>query len=126
MSGRSRIALSGALIWLSFITILAATVRWLPLSDPLAVDLAATTAPPSLQHLAGTDELGRDVLSRLLHAAGATLEIVGGATGLALGIAVVLGTVAGFTGGWPDVAVRIGIDLLWSVPFVVFVVLFVG
>jgi peptide/nickel transport system permease protein len=61
-----------------------------------------------------------------LHAAGATLVIVSGATSLSLLIAVLLGTIAGFIGGWADVAVRVAVDLLWSVPFVVFVVLIVG
>jgi ABC-type dipeptide/oligopeptide/nickel transport system permease subunit len=88
--------------------------------------LAHAASPPSLAHLAGTDELGRDVFSRLLHAAGSTLQIVAGATALSLGIAILLGMVVGFRGGWPDVLVRLGVDLLWSVPFVVFVVLIVG
>lgn len=126
MRGRTKIALSGALIWLALIVILAATARLLPLPDPLALDLGATAAPPSLAHIAGTDELGRDVFSRLLHAAGATLVIVACATSLSLLIAIVLGTIAGFVGGWADVAVRVAVDLLWSVPFVVFVVLIVG
>jgi peptide/nickel transport system permease protein len=126
MSGKARVALSGALTWLGLIVLLAATVHWLPLRDPLALDLAFTTAPPSLEHLAGTDELGRDVFSRLLHAAGSTILIVAGATSLSLLLAVLLGTIAGFVGGWFDVAVRISVDLLWSVPFVVFVVLIVS
>jgi len=94
--------------------------------DPLAVDLANPASAPSLSHLAGTDELGRDVFSRLLHAAGSTLQIVAGATALSLGIALLLGAIAGFQGGWADTAVRLGVDLLWSVPFVVFVVLIMG
>ncbi len=49
-----------------------------------------------------------------------------GATAVSLGIAILLGLLAGFRGGWPDVLVRIGVDLMWSVPFVVFVVLIVG
>src|SRR5580700_11090196 len=126
MSGKARVALSGALIWLALIVLLAAAARLLPLPDPLALDLAATRTPPSLAHTAGTDELGRDVFSRLVHAAGATLVIVAGATSLSLLIAVLLGTIAGFLGGWLDIAVRVAVDLLWSVPFVVFVVLIVG
>jgi peptide/nickel transport system permease protein len=120
------VTLRAALVWLAMIVLLAGAARWLPLADPLALDLSATTASPSLAHPAGTDELGRDVLSRLLHAAGATLVIVAGATSLSLVIAVLLGTAAGFLGGWLDIAVRIAVDLLWSVPFVVFVVLIVG
>ena len=126
MIGARKIAFKGALIWLAAIVILATCIRWLPLPDPLAVDLSVTAAHPNLMHLAGTDELGRDVLSLLLPASAATLEIVAGATVLSLLIALLLGTTAGFIGGWVDVAVRISVDLLWSVPFVVFVVLIVG
>jgi len=126
MPGRGRTLFIAALTWLGLIVLLAATAPLLPLPDPLAVDLASATAPPSVAHLVGTDELGRDVLSRLLHAAGSTFFIVGGATSLSLLIAIVLGTFAGFVGGWVDVAVRISVDLLWSVPFVVFVVLIVS
>jgi peptide/nickel transport system permease protein len=126
MSGKGKVVLRLSLIWLALIVVLAAAARLLPLPDPLALDLAATRTPPSFAHIAGTDELGRDVFSRLLHAAGATLVIVAGATSLSLLIAVLLGTSAGFIGGWADVAVRVAVDLLWSIPFVVFVVLIVG
>ncbi len=126
MNGSAKIGLTAALMWLAPIVLLAATARVLPLPHPLALDLSAPRTPPSLAHMAGTDELGRDVLSRLLHAAGATLMIVAGATSLSLLIAVLLGTAASFIGGWADVLVRVAVDLLWSVPFIVFVVLIVG
>lgn len=126
MSGKVRFAHGIALAWLGLVVSLAGTAGWLPLPNPIELDLSAVAAPPSLAHLAGTDELGRDVLSRLLHAGGSTLTIVAGATGLSLAIALVLGTMSGFVGGWVDAAVRILVDVLWSVPFVIFVVLIVG
>jgi peptide/nickel transport system permease protein len=92
----------------------------------LALDLSAITIPPSAAHLAGTDELGRDVLARLVSASGATLLIVTGATCVSMFIAVSLGAVAGLIGGWVDGVVRLIVDLLWTVPFVVFVVLIVA
>lgn len=126
MPGRGKPALCVAIVWLALVVALAAAAPMLPLPDPLALDLAATRTAPSATHMAGTDELGRDVLSRLLHAARATLLIVAGATSLSLLIAVLLGATAGFVGGWADAIVRVAVDLLWSIPFVVFVVLIVG
>lgn len=126
MTGRAKFTRRAATGWLALVIILAVAANWLPLPDPLALDLTATASSPSLTHVAGTDELGRDVLSRLLHGARSTILIVAGATCISLLIAIFLGTVAGFVGGWVDVTVRIATDLLWSVPFVVFVVLIVS
>ncbi len=69
------------------------TAPWLAPYDPLAVNLAHNLAPPSLEHPLGTDLLGRDILSRLLHGGRHSLSIAGFATlisvlgGLALGLA---------------------------------------
>lgn len=112
--------------WLLLLVGLAIVVAWLPIADPLAVNLNGAASPPSVRHLVGTDELGRDVLSRLLHAARSTLLIVAGATVLSLGIAMILGIVSGYLGGWFDVVVRVAVDFLWSVPFIIFVVVIVA
>src|SRR5690242_20103957 len=122
MAGRSEQMHRIAISWLVFLIVFAIGVPLLPLPDPIAVDLTAALASPSASHLAGTDELGRDVFSRLLHAAQSTLMIVTGATFGALVIATSLGGLAGYLGGWLDRAIRVSVDLLWSVPFVVFVV----
>jgi peptide/nickel transport system permease protein len=119
---RARIAVA----WLTFVGLLALAAPLLPFPDSLALDLSAVGSPPSVSHLAGTDELGRDVLARLVSAAEATLLIVAGATGVSMLIAVSVGAVAGLVGGWIDSVVRLAVDLLWTVPFVVFVVLIVS
>lgn len=115
-----------ALGWLVFVSLLALVAPLLPLPGPLDLDLSSVASPPSGSHFIGTDELGRDVLSRLVSAAGATLLIVSGATVVSMLIALVLGSVAGLVGGWLDSAVKLAVDLLWTVPFVVFVVLIVS
>jgi peptide/nickel transport system permease protein len=126
MPGRPDLMYRIAIAWLLLLIVLAAGASWLPLPDPLALDLSGSLAAPSARHLAGTDELGRDVLSRLLHAARSTLLIVVGASALALAIATTLGGLAGYLGGWLDRAIRLGVDLFWSVPFVIFVVLIIS
>src|SRR5690349_8711042 len=95
---RARIAVA----WLMFVSLLALAAPLLSFPDPLALDLSDIASPPSVAHPAGTDELGRDVLARLVSAAGATLLIVAGATSLSMLIALSVGAVAGLIGGWVD------------------------
>jgi peptide/nickel transport system permease protein len=115
-----------ALIWLALLAIAAFASDALPLPDPLDLDLASALAPPSVDHWMGTDELGRDLLSRTLAAAQSTLVVTAAATALNLGIGTLLGVAAGFVGGWIDALVLFVVDLFWSVPFVVFAVLIVS
>ena len=112
--------------WIATILIGAAVRPWLPLTDPLNVDLAATLSPPGAQHWMGTDELGRDLLARLLAAARVTLTITFGATLMNLILGGLLGGIAGFLGGWWDAVLSFFIDLFWSVPFLIFGVLIVS
>jgi peptide/nickel transport system permease protein len=91
-------------------------------ADPAAQDYAAPLAPPSGGHLLGTDDLGRDVLSRIAH--GAQVSLLAGvlSTALALLLGVPIGFLAGFYRGWLDpVIMRIN-DVLLAFPFLVFAV----
>jgi peptide/nickel transport system permease protein len=115
-----------ALLWIALLAIAAFTSDALPLPDPLDLDLAVALTPPSPDHWLGTDELGRDLLSRTLAAAQSTLIVTAAATALNLGIGTLLGIAAGFFGGWIDAVVLFIVDLFWSVPFVVFAVLIVS
>ncbi|MGH8549176.1 MAG: ABC transporter permease [Methylococcales bacterium] len=112
-------------LWLAALVLGAAGVSWL-LPDPLAVDLDWLQSPPGLEHLGGTDELGRDVLARVLHAARPTLLVTAGATALDIVLALLLGMLAAYRGGWADRLLGLAIDFFWSVPFVVFVVLIIS
>lgn len=73
-------------------------------------------APPSSQHLLGTDELGRDVLSRVMHGARTSLIIGFGAAFVAMAIGVPVGLTAGYIGGGVDVATVMLIDLFVALP----------
>jgi len=112
--------------WLGALVFLASGAAWLLLTDPLAVDLGQALRSPSWIHWVGSDELGRDVLSRLIHAARSTLLVTAGATALDILLAAIFGMLAAYRGGLADRVLSFAIDLFWSVPFVVFVVLIVS
>lgn len=84
--------------------------------DPLVGDSSAVLAPPSAAHWFGTDYLGRDMLSRVVHGTVRTLLGSAVAVAIGLGVGTVLGLVAAYLGGWVDAAVSRLIDVLLSIP----------
>lgn len=91
----------------------------LPL-DPLAQDFTATLDPPSAAHWFGTDELGRDILARVIAGARTSLTTAGGAVLIAGAIGVPIGLVAGFFGGWRDAVLMRLVDVLLALPGILF------
>ena len=79
---------------------------------------------PSAQHLLGTDELGRDLLSRLLYGSRVSLMVGFIATTVALIIGVSWGIVAGYIGGKVDAVMMRIVDILYGLPFIIFIILF--
>lgn len=94
--------------------------------DPLVLDIASALQAPSSTHLFGTDNLGRDVFTRVLYAARVDLQI--GAIGVAfpLVIGAVVGILAGFFGGWTDAVIGRIIDVVIAFPFLVLVIAIVA
>jgi len=87
--------------------------------DPLYVDVDSRLSPPSRDHLFGTDELGRDVLSRVLHGSRISLPMCVLTISMALLIGGGLGVFAGFIGGWFDeLVMRVG-DVVLAFPTVI-------
>jgi peptide/nickel transport system permease protein len=84
--------------------------------DPLEQDLSEAFKPPSLAHPLGTDELGRDTLTRILYGSRITLLITLGAVALSLVFGGGIGLVAGFYGGRVDNLSMRGIDILMAMP----------
>lgn len=94
----------------------AVLAPWLAPSDPLFQDYGAILQAPGSGHVLGTDNLGRDVLSRLLYGTRISLLVGVVAVGLATAIGVAMGLVAGYVGGWiDDVIMRIS-DALFAFP----------
>lgn len=75
-----------------------------------------TYAPPSLEHLLGTDQLGRDVLSRLIYGAGQSLQLGVISTVIAAVVGIIIGSIAGYYGGWTDTLIMRFFDIYQSVP----------
>ncbi len=86
--------------------------------DPNAMNFGALFAAPSLAHPFGTDEFGRDLLSRILHGAAVSVRVAFIAVGISALAGVTLGLVAGYTGGWVDEVVMRVMDVFFALPAV--------
>lgn len=118
---RSRLALPGGLIVVLFVVV-AILAPLLAPYEPTKGDLANVLGGPSRAHPLGTDELGRDVLSRIIH--GARLSILEGllAVALAMAIGVPAGLLSGYVGGRTDAILMRLIDILLAFPGVLLAV----
>lgn len=114
---RSRTGLAGVVI-VTAIVLAAAGAPWLAPANPTAASFSAVLRPPGPGHPFGTDQLGRDVLSRVIYGARIALA-VGLATVAAAGlIGCALGLVGGYAGGWPDAVITRIADVQLSFPFI--------
>lgn len=114
---RHRLAMTGAAI-VAMLIVAALFGRSLAPYDPNGMDFAARFAPPGPAHLFGTDEFGRDILSRVLHGARISLQVAVIAVGISGTAGVMLGLVAGFFGGWIDETIMRIMDVLFAFPAV--------
>jgi peptide/nickel transport system permease protein len=111
----NRLAVAGVLIiaTLIFLTIFGPS---LSRYDPIALDMSARLQPPSLEHLFGTDDFGRDVLSRVLSGAAVSLQVGLIAVGISLTIGTLLGAISGYYGGLLDEGIMRFMDILFAFP----------
>ena len=103
--------------------ILAVFAPWIAPYSYSYQNLDIGASPPSGEHLLGTDVLGRDLLSRLLYGARISLLVGFVATGVALIIGVSWGIVAGYFGGRVDSVMMRIVDVLYGLPFIIFIIL---
>src|SRR5215468_1110742 len=115
---RRRAAVVGLAVVVFFIALAVVAPLAAPY-DPVATDWRAVRKPPSALHLFGTDELGRDVLARVIWGARASLAAGLVSVSLALTIAVPLGLVSGYLGGVVDGFLMRIIDAMLAIPFLV-------
>lgn len=99
-----------------FMSVCALLATWISPFDPTALDLQSILSPPSLLHPLGTDSLGRDVLSRLLHGGRVSLWVGFVSVGIAVSIGIILGLLAGFLGGLFDELIMRGVDIMLCFP----------
>lgn len=115
--GRPATVIAAAVV-LAFIGIALGAAHLAPF-DPTATDFAAVRKPPSAVHLLGTDEVGRDVLSRLIWGARASLLAGVIPVTLAVSLSIPLGLLAGYTGGWLDSWMMRLNDAMLAIPFLI-------
>jgi len=117
-----------ALIALVYVVIVAAVAVAAPqlTGDPNAIDLASRLGPPSAAHPLGTDDLGRDVLARVVHGARVSRSVGFAATAISLIIGSILGAIAGYYGGAADWAVSRVIEVVLCFPFLLLVLAIVA
>jgi len=107
-------ALVGAGIIL--IMFLMAAVASFSSIDPAAIDISQSLLPPSIAHPLGTDDLGREVLVRMLYGARISLLVGFVAVGISTIIGIILGSLAGYYGGWVDALVMRFVDIMLCFP----------
>jgi peptide/nickel transport system permease protein len=115
--GRPPTVAAGAVV-LIFIAIALGAAHLAPF-DPTATDFAAIRKPPSAVHFLGTDEVGRDVLSRLIWGARASLMAGVIPVTLAVFLSIPLGLVSGYAGGWIDSWMMRLNDAMLAIPFLI-------
>jgi peptide/nickel transport system permease protein len=103
----------GIILLLLIVSLLA---PWLAPYDSGQIDLTNVLTSPSMKHLCGTDQLGRDVLSRMIWGARISLMVGFVATGIAIIIGAILGAVSGYYGGWVDSVIMRFVDIMLCFP----------
>ncbi|MEO6803155.1 MAG: ABC transporter permease [Granulicella sp.] len=112
---------------LALFVICAVFAPWLAPQDPARLDLTGRLMAPSAAHWFGTDELGRDILSRTLYGARISMVVAVSVVGLSLAVGLVFGCLAGFYGGWTDTVVNIYVtNAFLALPGILLAIAFVA
>jgi peptide/nickel transport system permease protein len=122
---RNRLALLGAILTAGWLLI-AAFAPWIAPRAPDDQNLELRLTPPSAQHWLGTDDVGRDMLSRIIHGSRISLLIAVGSVSVGLTGGVTLGALAGFYGGKVDLLLSRIVDLMLTVPTIVLAIAIVS
>jgi len=119
---RNKLAVLGIIVLIGFV-FCAIFAQWVAPYDPLEMDLDSKFLPPgSKGHLLGTDNFGRDFLSRLIFGSRISLSVGLVVVSIAMVIGTSLGLIAGYFGGIPDIVVMRLVEIFYSFPFLVLAV----
>jgi len=119
---KNKLAVAGGAI-LILLMIVALLTPWLAPYNYETQDLDLGATPPSAQHWLGTDIFGRDLLTQIMYGGRVSLAVGFIATAVALLIGVTWGAVAGYVGGKVDAVMMRLVDILYALPFMIFIVL---
>jgi len=120
---RSKLALLGLLL-ITAMTLIAVFANVIAPYGENEIDLFNITAKPSAEHWLGTDELGRDELSRLMFGARVSLVVGVGTALLSTALGIVVGSLAGYYGGWLDSALMRFVDVILAFPAIFLLLIF--
>ncbi len=112
---QNKLAVTGGILVL-LVFVLSLLAPWIAPYNPAAIDIKNILIGPSFSHFLGTDDLGRDVFSRMLWGGRISLEVGFVAVGIATIIGVILGAIAGYYGGWMDSIIMRAVDIMLSIP----------
>ena len=112
---RNSLAVSGGVI-VALLFVVAIFAPWIAPYDPASIDTSNLFASPSLRHLCGTDDLGRDVFSRMVYVSRISLSVGFVAVGIATIIGLIIGAVSGYFGGWVDTTLQRFVELMMTIP----------
>jgi peptide/nickel transport system permease protein len=112
---RNKLAVGGAAVVVALAVVALAAPLIAPY-DPTDIDIANVLSPPSARHPFGTDDLGRDVLSRMIYGSRISLSVGFVAVGIALTIGLTMGSVAGYYGGKIDPTLMRFVDVMLTFP----------
>jgi peptide/nickel transport system permease protein len=118
-------SLMAGIVVVGLLVLVAVLAPWIAPYDPILQDLTNPLRPPSAEHLLGTDQFGRDVLSRLIHGAAVDLRVGFLAVLIPFVFGTVVGAVAGYFGGWLDTVLMRIVDVFFAFPFYVMVIVLV-
>jgi peptide/nickel transport system permease protein len=112
---------------LAIFVLCALFAPWLAPQDPAQLDLAKRLATPTVAHWFGTDELGRDILSRTLYGSRISLIVAVSVVGLSGLLGLIAGTIAGFYAGWPDTVLNVYVaNAFLALPGILLAIAFVA
>ena len=119
---RNKLAVLGLVVLVLFVAI-ALLTPWIAPYSYQAQDLELGASPPSAAHWLGTDIFGRDLLTQIMYGGRISLAVGFVATSVALLIGVTWGAIAGYVGGRTDAVMMRLVDILYALPFMIFIVL---
>jgi peptide/nickel transport system permease protein len=111
----NRLAVAGLFVILAIAT-MAVSAPLIAPYNPTAIDVYNVLSAPGISHLLGTDELGRDVLSRMIWGSRVSLKVGFVAVGIAISIGIIIGALSGFYGGKTDAVLMRFVDIMLAFP----------
>lgn len=122
---KNRLAVCG-LVFIVIVVLTAILAPWISPHSPTKQNILSRLEGPSRDHWLGTDELGRDVLSRLLYGSRLSLMVGFASLGFGATLGIILGLISGYRGGWVDQAIMRVMDVLMAFPGVLLAIMIVA